>query len=63
MVELADKVDEPDEIILAIQSLREARELSSEIGSRNEKLLIDLDKKLERFSAVSYTHLTLPTKA
>ena len=50
LVELADKVDEPDEIILAIQSLKEAKKLSSEIGSRNEKLLEDLNNKLERFS-------------
>ena len=50
LVELADKVDEPDEIILAIQSLKEAKGLSAEIGSRNEELLEDLDKKLERFS-------------
>ena len=50
LAELADKVDEPDEIILAIQSLQEAKELSSNIGSRNEKLLKDLDNKLERFS-------------
>ena len=49
LVELADKVDEPDEIILAIQSLKEAKELSSEIGSRNEELLEDLDNKLKRF--------------
>ena len=50
LVELADKVDESDEIILAIQSLKEAKELSSEIGSRNEKLLKDLDDKLKRFN-------------
>ena len=50
LVELADKVDEPDEIILAIQSLKEAKELYSDIGSRNEKLLKDLDSKLKRFN-------------
>ncbi len=50
LVELADKIDEPDEIILAIQSLKEAKELSSGIGSRNEKLLKDLNSKLKRFS-------------
>ena len=49
LAELADKVDEPDEIILAIQSLKEAKELSTEIGARNEKLLKDLDNKLGRF--------------
>ncbi len=47
---LANKVDEPDEIILAIQSLKEAKKLSSDIGSRNEKLLEDLNTKLEYFS-------------
>ncbi len=50
LAELADRVDEPNEIILAIQSLKEAKELTSEIGSRNEKLLEDLDNKLQRFS-------------
>ncbi len=50
LVELADKVDESDEIILAIQALEEAKELSSDIGSRNEKLLNDLHKKLELYS-------------
>ena len=49
LVELADMVDEPDEIILAIQSLKQAKKLCSEIGSRNEKLLIDLKNKLELF--------------
>jgi len=50
LVELADKVDESDEIILAIQALEEAKELSSDIGSRNDKLLNDLHKKLELYS-------------
>ncbi len=50
LAELADKVDDADEIILAIQALKEAKELCSNIGSRNEKLLIDLDNKLERYS-------------
>ena len=50
LVELADMVHEPDEIILAIQSLKEAKKLSSDIGSRNEKLLKDLLNKLRRFS-------------
>tara|TARA_B100002052_G_scaffold217633_1_gene199632 strand:- start:2420 stop:4270 length:1851 start_codon:yes stop_codon:yes gene_type:complete len=50
LIELADKVDEPDEIILAIESLKEARGLSSEIGYRNEKLLKDLGNKLKRLS-------------
>ena len=50
LVELADKVDEPDEIILAIQSLKEAKKLSFEIGFRNEEILEELENKLERFS-------------
>jgi len=50
LVELADEVDEPDEIILAIQSLQEAKKLSSGIGPRNEKLLKDLDNRLKRYS-------------
>jgi hypothetical protein len=50
LVELADKVDEPDEIILAIQSLEEAKKLSSGIGFRNEQLLNDLNEKLNRYS-------------
>ena len=49
LVELADKVDEFDEIILAIKSLEQAKELSSGIGSRNEKLLEDLNKKLKSY--------------
>ena len=48
LVELADRVDEFDEIILAIQSLKQAKELSSGIGSRNEKLLEDLNNKLKK---------------
>ena len=50
LVELADKVGKPDEIILAIQSLKQAKELSSNIGPRNEKLLEDLNIKLERLN-------------
>ena len=50
LVELADKVDEPDEIILAIKSLEHAKKLSSGIGSRNEKLLDDLNNKLKRYN-------------
>ena len=49
LVELADKVDEFDEIILAIKSLEQAKELSSGIGSRNEKLLEDLNNKLKSY--------------
>ena len=49
LVELADKVDEFDEIILAINSLEQAKELSSGIGSRNEKLLEDLNNKLKNY--------------
>ena len=50
LVELADKVNEPDEIILAIQSLQQAKELSPKIGTRNEELLKDLENKLRRFN-------------
>ena len=46
LVELADKVDEPDEIVLAIESLKAAKKLSSDIGPRNENLLKDLYKKI-----------------
>ena len=49
LVELADRVDEFDEVILAIKSLEQAKELSSGIGSRNEKLLEDLNKKLKSY--------------
>ena len=49
LVELADKVDEFDEIILAIKSLEQAKELSSGIGPRNEKLLDDLNNKLKSY--------------
>ncbi|OUW80233.1 MAG: hypothetical protein CBD77_00885 [bacterium TMED217] len=49
LVELADKVDEFDEIILAKKSLEHAKELSSGIGSRNEKLLDDLNDKLKSY--------------
>ena len=49
LVELADRVDEFDEIILAIKSLEQAKELSSGIGSRNEKLLEDLNNKLKSY--------------
>ena len=52
LVELADKVDEPDEIILAIQSLKQAKKLCSKIGSRNEKLLKDLDNRLKRLLVI-----------
>ncbi len=46
MANLANKADEFEEIQLAIYSLEYARELSGAIGSRNEKLLIDLKSKL-----------------
>ena len=49
LVELADKVDEFDEIILAVKSLEQAKELSSGIGARNEKLLDDLNSKLKSY--------------
>ena len=50
LVELADRINEPDEIILAIQSLKQAKELSPKIGTRNEELLKDLENKLQRFN-------------
>ena len=50
LVELADKVKAFDEIVLAIQSLEEAKELASSIGPRNEQLLKDLKLKLNRHS-------------
>ena len=49
LVELAEKVDEFDEIILAKKSLEYAKELSSGIGSKNEKLLDDLTDKLKSY--------------
>ena len=39
LIEIADQVDEFDEIILAIQSLEQAKGISSGIGPNNEKLL------------------------
>jgi hypothetical protein len=49
-VELADKVKDFDEIILAIQSLEEASKLTSGIGQRNEQLIKDLKLKLNKYS-------------
>tara|TARA_S200000501_G_scaffold67635_3_gene59185 strand:+ start:940 stop:2790 length:1851 start_codon:yes stop_codon:yes gene_type:complete len=49
MVNLANEADEFDEIFLAIESLKYAKELSGEIGSKNEILLIELEKKLENY--------------
>ena len=48
LIEIADQVDEFDEIILAIQSLEQAKKISSGIGSNNEKLLKDLKNKLKK---------------
>ena len=48
LIEIADQVDEFDEIILAIQSLEKAKKLSSGIGPNNEKLLKDLKNKLKK---------------
>ena len=50
LVELADKVKDFDEIVLAIQSLEEASELTSSIGPQNERLLKDLKFKLNKYS-------------
>ena len=50
LVELADKVKDFDEIILAIQSLEEASKLTSGIGQRNEQLIKDLKLKLNKYS-------------
>lgn len=47
LAELASTVDEFEEIQLAIYSLEMARELSKDIGPKNEKLLIELKTKLE----------------
>ena len=49
MASLANKADEFEEIQLAIYSLEYARELSGGIGSRNEKLLVDLKSKLKSY--------------
>ena len=49
MANLAKEADEFEEIQLAIYSLEYARELSGGIGSRNEKLLVDLKNKLESY--------------
>ena len=48
MANLANKADEFEEIQLAISSLEDARELAGGIGSKNEKLLIDLKEKLKK---------------
>jgi len=47
MARLAKEADEFEEIQLAIYSLELARDLAGGIGKRNEKLLMDLRKKLE----------------
>ena len=49
MVNLAAEADEFDEIYLAIESLKYARELSGGIGNKNEKLLTDLQNKLDAY--------------
>ena len=50
LVELANKVDAFDEVNLAVQSLEEAKILSSSIGSTNEQLLKNLKEKLNSYS-------------
>jgi len=47
LAELASTVDDFEEIQLAIYSLEMARELSKDIGPKNEKLLTKLKQKLE----------------
>ena len=47
---MANKVDAFDEVNLAVQSLEEAKILSSSIGSNNEKLLRDLKGKLNSYN-------------
>ena len=49
MVNLAAEADEFDEIPLAIESLKYARELAGGIGNKNEKLLQDLQSKLDTY--------------
>ena len=49
MVEIAGKADEFDEILLAIEALTYAKELSGGIGAKNETLLEDLKKKLDDY--------------
>ena len=48
MAKLADGADEFEEVQLAIYSLDKARELAGGIGAKNEKLLLDLKKKLKK---------------
>ena len=48
LVELANEVDEFDEILLAVNALEEAKLYSSSIGNSNEKLLKDLKEKLAK---------------
>ena len=48
LVELANEVDEFDEIMLAVKSLEQAKTFSKSLGDRNEKLLKDLKVKLEK---------------
>ena len=49
MANLANKADEFEEIQLAISALEDARELAGGIGSKNEKLLVDLKEKLQEY--------------
>tara|TARA_Y100001970_G_scaffold293112_1_gene437828 strand:- start:372 stop:2231 length:1860 start_codon:yes stop_codon:yes gene_type:complete len=48
MARLADEADEFEEIQVAIYALETARELAGGIGSKNEKLLIDLKEKIKK---------------
>ena len=49
MANLASKVDEFEDVQLAIIALEDAKKLSGGIGSKNEKLLMDLKKKLKTY--------------
>ena len=49
MANLASKVDEFEDVQLAITALEDAKKLSGGIGSKNEKLLMDLKKKLKTY--------------
>ena len=49
MANLANKADEFEEIQLAISALEDARELAGGIGTKNEKLLVDLKEKLQEY--------------
>ena len=49
MANLANKADEIEEIQLAISALEDARDFAGGIGTKNEKLLVDLREKLQKY--------------